>query len=83
MTLAQNETSSIVQRILETVADKEGVSVMDLEQPLYEVIDPEALAVLSHPKYASSNVRISFTYYGYEIDVDRTGGLRVQTKSGG
>lgn len=51
-------------RVLEAVADYNGVDPLELRPPLYEIIDPEALEALFAPTAAGAerNGRIEFTY---------------------
>jgi hypothetical protein len=52
--------------VVETVADAEGVDPVDLEPPLYEVIDAEALDRL----FRGGAGEVTFEYAGYEVTVD-------------
>lgn len=58
-------------QIIEAVADCEGVDPLDLQPPLYEVVDPEALEALFGSTVAGTERRgrIEFTYAGYRITV--------------
>lgn len=58
------------ERIVETVAVREGVDPVDLQPPLYETIDTEALDALFAA--ADGEVRslvVEFTYCGHEVRV--------------
>lgn len=71
------------QAIIEAVANAEGVDVIDLRppayEPLYSVVDPEALDLLfARPNAASdSETRVSFVYEGYDIVVYGDGQVSV------
>lgn len=52
-------------KIIEAIADLEGVDPTELREPLYGAIDPEALDVL----VGSGDVSVTFTYHGYEVTV--------------
>lgn len=56
--------------VLEAVAAEEGCEPTDLDVPLYEHVDPEALdALVSSPIEG----HVSFTYHGYRLTVDGEG----------
>lgn len=57
------ETDGLIQNIVTTVADAEGVDVTELP-PLYDTIDPDALT-----KLTERNVTVEFTYYGRQVVV--------------
>lgn len=59
--------------VIETIAEREGVDPVDLREPLYEVIDPEALDAIVQ----SGDVRVTFDYHGYSISVSQTDGVEV------
>ncbi len=66
------------QAVIAAVADAEGVDPVDLDRPLYEAVDPEALDSL----FRSSGRReldghVRFEYYGYEITVYGDGRLEL------
>lgn len=62
--------------VVEAVARAEGVDPTEIETPLYEVVDPDALDDLfafRHTHGRASKVRVHFTYYGYEVRVHDDG----------
>lgn len=60
--------------VLETVAAVEGCEPTDLETPLYECVDPEALdALVASPLRGE----VRFSYHGYELTVDGRGNVDV------
>lgn len=70
------ESRGLSTAVIETVARAEGVDPTSIEQPLYEVIDPDALddlAAVRHGDRTASPIRIHFTYYGYEVQVRSDG----------
>ncbi len=76
------------QAIIEAIASAEGVDVVELRppayDPLYSVIDPEALDLLfdEHPPEENdSDIRVTFTYEGYEVDVYDGGRVDVSEAS--
>lgn len=68
------------ETIVRLIADREGISPMDLSPPLYSAVDPDALDSLfggrsSHgPQPAGS---ICFHYCGYEIEVESDGDITI------
>lgn len=66
------EFNGLSAAVVEAVARAEGVDPTALEEPLYEVVDPDALddlTAVGHGDSPTSQVRIYFTYYGYEVEV--------------
>ena len=57
--------------VVELVADANGVSPVDIETPLYEAIDPDALDrfVASTDAASDTVLEIVFTYAGHEVTV--------------
>lgn len=73
-------TGSISTGVIAAVAEEEGVDPTDLEPPLYEVIDPDALDAFfaRDGSTATSTVaHVTFTYNGYEVHVTGEGDVRV------
>lgn len=71
--------------VVETVAAREGVDPMDIDAPLYEAVDPDALdsivrTVDGEPNHAP--LEVEFTYYGYEVVVATDGSVRVSEGRG-
>ncbi|MFO7925233.1 HalOD1 output domain-containing protein [Natronomonas sp.] len=59
-----------ITAILEAVAAQDGVDPMELEPPLFDVVDPDALeAILSTGATAQSEVTVTFEWAGYDIVV--------------
>jgi hypothetical protein len=67
---------SISRAVVEAVADAEGISPLDVEPPLFEAIDPDALDGLftesSLPMGATDGV-VEFQYAGYVVTVRADG----------
>ena len=65
VTMNQDSPSMVVVR---AVADLEGVAPVDLDPPLYGVVDTDALdAIVEGP--GGTDVVVSFTYAGYDIEI--------------
>lgn len=62
---------NVSERIVETVAEAEGVAPTELDPCLYDVIDPDALNELFQQQEAglTTDGIISFTYHGYTVVV--------------
>jgi len=59
-----------ITAIVEAVAAQDGVDPMELEPPLFDVVDPDALeAILSTGATAQSEVTITFEWAGYDVVV--------------
>ena len=52
--------------VIEAVAEAEGVDPVDLREPLFDVIDPDALEIL----FRDGTGYVVFEYHGYEVAVD-------------
>lgn len=77
---------SVGVEIAERIANREGVDPTDLEPPLNDIVDLEALDALlqsSHP----DGTTVRFSYGQYRIEVSNTGRTRVtlscETDAGG
>lgn len=62
--------------VITTIADHEGVDPMDLEPPLYEVVDLDALEML-FDRDADVDGRFVFSYNGYDVTVTSDGDVRI------
>lgn len=67
------ERGGYVADVLEAVADREGVDVLDLP-PIFDAVDPDALEALLATA-DDTEVTVSFPYGGYDVTV--TSGGRV------
>lgn len=70
--------------VVETIASREDVDSAELDVPLYEAIDPDALdALLRNTADARGGgpVRIDFTYCGYRVTVASDGSVQVSADS--
>lgn len=74
------DSRSVSTKVIETVASRNDVDPIDLEPPLYETIDLDALDALVTPsgtESTRSGCHIWFTYCGYTVTVDRDGAVTV------
>lgn len=71
------------QAIIEAVADAEGVDLFDVSfpayEPLYSVIDPEALDSLFDG--TTDDLRVELTYAGYDVTVFDGGRVRLTRRT--
>ncbi|WP_218836421.1 HalOD1 output domain-containing protein [Halorarum salinum] len=66
--------------MIEAVAAREDTDSTNLDVPLFEAVDPEALNDLVRTADAGSDrspLRIEFTYYGYDVSVSADGSVDV------
>lgn len=66
-------------RVVEAVAREEGVSPADLDQPLNDVVDPDALNALF--SQTGPDGAVEFTYHDYTVVVDGTGRVHAESAS--
>ncbi len=64
----ENQTS---YRIVAAVSRREGVAPHELEEVLYDAVDPDALDQL----FNNTNGSVTFDYHGYRITVDSDGNI--------
>lgn len=62
------------EAVLHEVAEKEGVSPEELNSPLFDVIDPDALDVI----FRGETGQISFEYHGYAVTVSHSGNVALE-----
>lgn len=73
----QLSTDDLVVAILDAVADAAGVDPSELDQPLYEAIDPDALSNLFHTLDGSTEGYVAFSYHGYRVIAYSDGSVQV------
>lgn len=73
----QPQSERMSEAIIRAVADAEGVDPSELDTPLFEVVDPDALDTLFRfpADRSRSTGCISFEYYGYGVNVHADGQL--------
>lgn len=70
---------SLSNAVVQAVADADGVDETELEKPLADVIDPDALDRL----FRDSTGSLSFRYLGYTVNVDHSGTVDVVAEEDG
>lgn len=81
--LSGQAAGSLTLAIVGEVADLEGADPLDLEPPLHEIVDPDALEALfadSIDGTVREDVAVEFHYCGYRVLVD-AGGVHVEDAS--
>ena len=70
------ETSDTVsERVIRAVADRDGVSALDISPPLFDAIEPDALDRLYHD--GRCGVTTEFEYTGYRVTVTEGGQVEL------
>lgn len=77
---ASPDSQSGSEAVITAVADAKGVSTVDVNPPLYEVIDPDALdtvvaSMTRRPDELTG--RVEFPYSGYEVTITGDGHVSV------
>lgn len=64
---------STVHRIVEEVAQREGVGPMNIEPAPHDVVDidaPEAFSTEAEHRSVGQHLSVAFLYHGYSVTVD-------------
>jgi hypothetical protein len=65
---------TVSETVVEVVAETKGVDPSELSEPLFSVIDPDALDVL----FQTSNGILTFSYHGHIVTVEASGKVRAE-----
>ena len=71
----------VVNEIVNQIAEEEGVDPAELDPPLYDIIDPDALQALidvSGVQQAESDCRVEFLYCGYTVLIEGGGAITIE-----
>lgn len=74
---------TVSRAIVEAIADAKGVSPVDLQPPLYEAVDPDALeqfVASVHDRPNTTDLRVTFTYAGHEVTVSGDGDVSIEAE---
>lgn len=74
------DSAPVVTKIVAQIADREGVCPIDLDPPLHDAINTDALEALTDGSWSrqyGSYPGVEFLYCGYLVTVDRTGRVIV------
>lgn len=72
--------SNLGYRIVTEVARLERTDPLDLEAPLYEAVDVDAMATLLYS--ADGDASVTFRYCGHHVTVDGDGAVTVSESDG-
>lgn len=77
--MMQSTAQSPVDRILETIAEKDNTDPAAMEPPLAKVIDPDALNALLKQKSVSDGdgIEIRFSYRDHTVVVTQSGDIQL------
>ncbi|WP_418286179.1 HalOD1 output domain-containing protein [Halorubrum sp. DTA46] len=85
--MAQSQTSaahvdSVICEVVTKIAQAEDVDPLELTPPLFEVIDPDALAQIlaTTPIASRMEVRVTFSYNGHEVTVGGDNVVKVVSR---
>lgn len=78
--VSSTEDDSLSGKVLEAVAAREGVDPIDLPEPLYEAIDPDALDELFRD--ADPDCSVEFDYLDYRVTAYADGTVDVDAVLG-
>ncbi|WP_290819322.1 HalOD1 output domain-containing protein [Halovivax sp.] len=67
----RGDGATLSLRIVEAVAEREGTDPLELTEPLYDAVDPDALDALFEG--LADDASLTFAYHGYRITVDGAG----------
>lgn len=65
-------------KVITAVAAREGVDPLELDRPLYDVVDVSALeTMVESASGREGTFEVTFSYHGYVVSVDATGDVAV------
>lgn len=65
-------------KVVTEVAAREGVDPLELDKPLYDVVDVSALEqMVESASGREGTFEVTFSYHGYDVCVDATGDVTV------
>lgn len=75
--------NDVCDAVLSAVAEAKGVDPEELDEPLGDVVDPDALRALFAPKHDGTQREgsVTFTYCGYDVTVEAPARVRVTDPS--
>ncbi len=72
------DSGGVSEKVIDAVAEAEGIEPVDVAPPLYEVVDPEALDRVFAPSTGDQlSGEVTFSYSGHEITVGADGEVLV------
>ena len=67
----------VVETVISAVARIEGVDPVDLSEPVFAFVDPDALDTLVTSSPTESNLSVTFEAWGHEIAIGGDGTIRI------
>lgn len=67
----------VVETIVSAVARVEGVDPVDLSEPVFAFVDPDALDALVASARPDTDLSVTFEAWGHEIGIEGDGTIRV------
>ena len=65
--------------MIQVLAEARGVGVEEIEQPLYDVVDPDALdRLFTDRSHADAGSRVAFEFDAHEVTVHADGDILVR-----
>ena len=75
-------TESLSLRVVEEIAEREGVQPEKVSPPLHYAIDTDALdSLYQSGDAARSPSKVTFDYKGYTVTVDSTGDVDIENQT--
>lgn len=76
MSMSNDDNSSLTMALINAIADQEDVDPTELNPPLFDVLDPEALDSL----FRTTEGGVTFTYLEYAVAVQSDGTVELRER---
>lgn len=67
---------TVSEGVVAAIAAREGIDPLDIDRPLHDAIDPDALNALFVSRRTKGYV--TFTYFGYEVTIHNDGAIELE-----
>lgn len=75
------QTESISEAVVAAIARAKDVDPVDIETPLYEVVDPDALdSLFPSERVCVTSGLVEFSYCGYDVTVTSGGEVSLEKR---
>ena len=74
-------SKSVSEKVLEVIAEAEDIDASEIEEPLYEAVNPDGLDAIFKSKDSDATRnqgKVQFPYYGYKVTVTAQGNVKLQ-----
>jgi len=71
--VSTSRSEAVCSRVVREIAAREDVDVADLSEPLFDVVDPDALESV----FVTDRGYVGFPYHGYWVTVHANGHVTV------